>query len=755
MISLRKFSSLLTLIMVGALVVTACSGGSDATATPSTGLSTSTTVPTESPNTPTPFPTVTPTPFPTVVPTPTPNATVTPIPTPTAEDGAGGTLDLPSEPIGEVRTVVNEIFGFTVDVPVEWDTTEGDFGFGELLVLSEAEFGVPRLLVDMEFAASLGTVKEMGEQTLTGLRNSIPDLEVLEESAITLEDGTAAYDYTLEFPSDTLPLRAKLVVIPRGSQIFQVFAQTVRADFETRLPDLIRLSRSFRLREATPFGVPRSQALNLQDFPPATLDPHLIEDATSAGYAAQVFGGLVRLDRQLNVVPDLAERWDISEGGLVYVFHLREDVFFHSGKQVTARDVKYSFERAADPATGSRTAQMYLDDILGVLDKLSGNVAEVAGVEVVNDFTVRITLTNPVTYFLSKMAHTTAAILNQENVESGGDSWFLAPDGIGPFKVKGWQPQVVMALERNAKYHGGAPKVPFVLIWNTGGDTTVMYEAGDLDVATIGGANAVAAQDQSSPLYADLQIVPELGIQYVGFNFKEPPFNDVRARKAFALAVDTEQLIADIQSGTVEKATGFLPLGMPGFDANLAALPFDPAQAKVIWDQVVAESELDLSTLSFQVNGLFVNALHVQLADMWTAALGVEITFVGDLSGDRGQALRENNTHLFDFGWIADYPDPQNFLDVLFHSEAATNIGSYANAQVDAILEQARIDPPGPARLQRYQEANRLMLEDAAAVPLWYFRNYLLVKPYVKNWFMSNQGIPDLTEVVLERSISL
>ena len=462
-----------------------------------------------------------------------------------------------------MTTITNDVFGFSVDVPVEWEATEGDPSLGELLLAAQADIGVPRVLIDLSFASSLGSVADLAQQALDRLQAIIPEVEVADEGPVTLEDGTEAYDYTIDFPSDTLSLRGKFLVIPRGSHIFQVFAETLEIDFETREPDLTRLARSFRLRPQVPFGVPKEQALNLFDFTPARFDPHVIEDIVSAKYATQVYGGLVRLDRDLNVVPDLAESIDVSPDGTVYTFRLRSGVQFHSGKPVTAQDVKYSVERAAAQSTASPVTPLYLNDIEGVLEKYTGAAEDVSGVEVIDDRTVRIRITQPVPFFLAKMTHPTGFVVNQENVESG-DFWFLEPDGTGPFKVKGWNPGVVMALEAFQEYHLGAPKLPYVLVWNFGGPSLVMFEAGDMDVVEIAGDDAVAAQDPASTLFDRLQAVPQLGIFYVGFNANESPFDDPRARRAFALAIDKDLLIQEITSDTVSRPAGSSPRAWRG-----------------------------------------------------------------------------------------------------------------------------------------------------------------------------------------------
>ncbi|MCH7746225.1 MAG: hypothetical protein IIC84_09145, partial [Chloroflexi bacterium] len=156
---------------------------------------------------------------------------------------------------------------------------------------------------------------------------------------------------------------------------------------------------------------------------PPTLDPHLTSDTTSAGIVVEIFSGLVVLNTDLQLVPDLAERWEISEDGLVYTFFIRPEAKFHDGKKVTANDFKWSLERAADPKTASPVADTYLNDIVGVAAYIDGQASEITGVQVIDDLTLQITIDAPKAYFLAKLTYPTAYVLDRENVEAGGRSW--------------------------------------------------------------------------------------------------------------------------------------------------------------------------------------------------------------------------------------------------------------------------------------------------------------------------------------------
>ena len=742
----------LTVSLAVILAVASCSGA-DPTATPEpepvpTAAPTETAPPdptatsepeaTEAPGaTATPFPTVTP--FPTLTPTPEPGATSTPTTAPraTATPEPTPAPTAAPRPIGSLVTVENDLFGFSIDVPEAWETDP----LSVLVRAGDPELGVPRMSVEVLLPRELGTNEEYGQIALDLLAEVAP--EVVSEGPVTFADGTEAYGYVLDLTVETL-LRGHLYVVGRGTHIYQVLVMSVPADFEARSDQFEAIVKSFRLRPQSPFGARLDRSLVMHSLSPQTFDPHLIGDISSYRFAAQIFSGLVSLDRDLRVVPAVAESWDISDDGLVYDFHIHPDAVFHSGKRVTPEDVKWSFERAADPATGSRVSRLYIADIEGVDEKLDGEADEISGVEIIDEDTVRFTLTDPVPYFLAKMSHSAGFILNRENVEGGGETWALTPDGTGPFKVRGWQPGLVLVLDRHEERHLGAPSVETVVIWQYG-NPFLRYQAGELDVASLGDVFGEEVDDPEHPLHGELRVVPSLTIFYVGFNTRVVPFDDPRARRALAMAVDTSEIGLDLAS-----PVGFLPPGMPGFSEDLEPIPFDPVEAKRLWDEAIADVD-DFEAVRYQVFGSFVAPEHEAIAGMWQEHLGVGIAFIGTATNDLRAEIAESQAHVFEYGWVADYPDPENFLDVLFHSRSVNNSGRYSNPAVDRLLQRARVEQDQDARIALYEEANRLMLEDTAAIPLGYSSDRVLVKPYVSGWYLSAQESWYLTEVELDK----
>lgn len=492
--------------------------------------------------------------------------------------------------------------------------------------------------------------------------------------------------------------------------------------------------------------------LNLADNGPITLDPATAAEASSAMYIFQLFSGLVRLDDKLQVAPDIAESWDKSTDGKTFTFHLRRDVKFHDGKQVKASDFKYSWERALSPATRSLTAGTYLNDIVGAADVLTGKTTQLSGVRVVDDYTIEVTIDAPKAYFLDKMAYPTAFVVDKANVQSGS-SWWQHPNGTGPFKLKQWQKDQLLVMERNDNYYGDKVRVSEVVFQLFSGNPLQLYQGGTIDVSSVAADYMGLVTDPSNPISRELNIYPELSLFYLGFNASAPPFDDVNVRQAFSYAVDKERLITLAAKGVVSTAYGILPPGIPGYNASLEGLRFDPQKAK---DLIAASKYGDVSRLPPVVLttsgwGGGISGLLGGVIEEWRRNLGVEVT-VRQLEPEVYlYVLKQEKNELFDLGWIADYPDPQDFLDVLFRTGAQNNSGGYSNPQLDSLLDKASTEQDPNTRLNMYQEAEQIVVQDAALLPLFFGRSYVVVKPYVKGYALSPLGYPLLNKVSIQK----
>jgi oligopeptide transport system substrate-binding protein len=493
------------------------------------------------------------------------------------------------------------------------------------------------------------------------------------------------------------------------------------------------------------------KTLNLSGIDPYTLDPAVVGDITSAEYIMQLFSGLVCLDDNLEPAPDIAQSWEVSQDGMTYTFYLRQDVSFHDGRQVTAEDFKYSWERACAPQTASQTAALYLGDIVGVEEVLFGAREDISGVRVIGDYTLEVTIDAPKSYFLSKLSYATAFVVDRANVESGGE-WWRHPNGTGPFKLELWEENQLLVLERNELYYGELPQLDRVAFQLWSGVSMNMYETGEIDVTGVGINYIEKATDESGPFYLDLEVVPELSFYYIGFNTAEPPFDDVNIRRAFSLAIDKDKLASLVFKDMVQPAYGILPPGMPGYNEELLGLEYDIDEAKEL---IASSSYGDVSQLppiaitTSGWGGIISSELEA-IVYQWRENLGVEVT-VRQLEPERFlYNLMEEKDEMFYIGWVADYPHPQDFLDILFHSGTEHNYGQYSNPEVDALLEMAGVEQDSALSLELYQQAEQLLVEGAACLPLWFGQNYILVKPYVIGYELNPLGFAMLDKVSVE-----
>ena len=503
---------------------------------------------------------------------------------------------------------------------------------------------------------------------------------------------------------------------------------------------------------ATEEPVVGNSVLHLSDAGPITLDPAISGEMSSHTYVMQLYGGLVRLDADLQVVPDISESWTVSDDGTQYTFELRDDVSFHSGKNVTASDFKYSWERACDPETGSLTAPTYLGDIVGASDMLDGTANFLSGVTVVDDYTLQVDIEEPRAYFIEKLTYPTTFVVDEETVSSGRD-WWRQPNGTGPFRLIKWDEGSSLILGRNDDYYGDVALLDAVEFHLLAGVPMSLYEQGVIDVVSVGSAYMSQVTDPSNPLSAEHMSAPELSLYYIGFDTTRKPFDDVNVRRAFCHAVDRERIVDVLFEGSVQVASGILPAGLPGYDPSLVAFEYDPALARQLLSESSYGSPEALPPVEMTISG-YANQLPeylaVAIAD-WRENLGVEVT-VRQLEPEVFlYHLLDERDELFSMGWIADYPDPYNFLGTLFASGESNNITHYSNSALDDLLDEAAAEPDEEFRLRLYQEAERLLVDEAPCLPLMYGSNHVLVKPYVSGYRLSPLGVPDLSTVSVDR----
>ncbi len=493
--------------------------------------------------------------------------------------------------------------------------------------------------------------------------------------------------------------------------------------------------------------------LKLYGIDPYTLDPALAAEMTSHEYIVQLYGGLVRFDEEMETVPDIAASWDISEDHTVYTFNLRDDVFFHNGKGVTAHDVKYSWERACTPATGSPVAQTYLGDIAGAAEMLAGKAGSLGGVLVLDDYKLQVTIDAPKSYFLSKLTYPTTFVVDEESVKKGAD-WWYSPNGTGPFKLSSWVSGNSLVLERNARYHGQVASLEKVEYGLWSGVPMIMYETGEIDVAGVSVNYIDRVNDPAGPFWGQLQVTPELSFSYLGFNAAAEPFDDVHVRRAFTMALDKERIIDVTYRNLVENARGILPPGLPGYNEEVKGLSYNPEGAleELALSRYGSAEALPDITLTTSGYGGNISGFLSAAVIMWRENLGVEVSIRVLEPQFYLYNLKAEKDQMYELAWIADYPHPQNFLDVLFRSGGENNFGEYSNARVDELLDAGARAPDEETGYALYHQVEQILVDEAAVLPLWFGQNYTLVKNHVKGYKLNAMGLPVYNTVVIEET---
>jgi len=485
-------------------------------------------------------------------------------------------------------------------------------------------------------------------------------------------------------------------------------------------------------------GTPGSTSgdLRLVGGDPLTLDPAVAQDAGSAAYIVEIFGGLVTLDQNLKIQPDLAESWDVSDGGTTYTFHIRKNATFHDGRAVTADDFKYSLDRAAKLGqTTSTTADAYLGDIVGVKDVIQGKADSVSGVKVVDANTLQIKIDQPKAYFLAKLSYPTAFVVDKNQVDKD-KNWTRKPNGTGPYKLVEWRLNERIILQANDKYYLGAPNVKRVSYNLAGGSTLTQYENNEIDESFISINDIERVQSNRDPLNKEYVKAPELSVSYVGFNTKQAPFDDPKVRQAFAKSIDKEQITKVIFKDMLIPATSIMMPGLPGFSKDNTAPTFDPAAAK----QLIADSKyksvqgLGKITLTEVGSGASAGLDTQAMVEQWKKNLGVDITIAESETATFYDDLDQNKMQMWTNGWIMDYPDPEDILDLLFSSNSRQNNTQYSNPAFDDLMQKARVETDVNKRLQEYQQGEKMLLDDSPWIPLYFGQQHYVVKPYVKNY---------------------
>ncbi len=470
---------------------------------------------------------------------------------------------------------------------------------------------------------------------------------------------------------------------------------------------------------------------------PTTLDPAKVEDGDTIDVLQQVFEGLVAWDEKNNVVPRLAEKWEITDGGTSYVFTLKKGVKFHNGKEMTSADVKWSIERACNPKVQSAVAIAYMGDVVGVKEVVEGKATEVTGVETPDPYTVIVKIDKPRPYFLGKFTYLCSAVLCKTDVPADTEIK-KAPEmiGTGPFMVSEFVPEQVVKLKAFADYHGGAPAVAAIErpVVKDAVTRLSMFKTGQVDLVALERQDVVGIQADAK-LKDQLKFYDRPSIFYMGLNVdKYPPFKDRRVRRAIAMAINKEQIVGELLGGQNKVANGVIPPGVKGSREMAAVLPYDVVAAQKLLAEAGFPGGKGLPPVElwFRDGRPDIKLVAEAVSSQLDKNLGIKSKLTLKEWRMYLEARNREEIPFFHMRWAADYLDPENFVTFFFATYGAENKVGYSNPALDALTSKADVMPDSEERLQLYQQAEDIALQDGILVPLYFQRDAELVSPRVK-----------------------
>jgi oligopeptide transport system substrate-binding protein len=497
----------------------------------------------------------------------------------------------------------------------------------------------------------------------------------------------------------------------------------------------------------------------------ATFDPGLSTDVPSVDAINMVFTGLVELDNNGNVVPYLAQNYTESADHLTYTFHLRPNLKFSDGTPLTSADVAYSIDRALQPATKSGTGPYYLRYIKDATALADGKIKTIIGdsIKTPDASTVVITASAPVPFFLDALSYPCSYVLEKSLVQKYGSPGFTdhleEGGGDGPFKVQSYTHSKQIVFVPNPDYYGPIPQLQKVIFpFYKDSDTTYnAYLSNQLDLGAV-----PIADYETSKTRSDFQAIPQLWINYYAMNYNIKPFDNIDIRQAFELAINKNVVVQAAWKGSLIPTNHIVPEGMPGYNANLtgvdgATTTGNQSMAKTLfatglkqegWSSV---SQMPSVTLTYSSGGNQATKNEVSILQQdWQNVLGVAVK-VEDIDFNKLLTdITANTLQFWGIAWVADYPDPEDWLTLQFDVGSGNNNMNYGqNHSTDAAaqqavqkqLEAADVNQNQTARFAAYNAAEQSLVNDVAWLPMEQVTVNYLLKPCVKGFSFDHQDL--------------
>lgn len=481
---------------------------------------------------------------------------------------------------------------------------------------------------------------------------------------------------------------------------------------------------------------------------PATIDPQLAESNEAFNIILDCFSGLVNITPKGKIVPDLADKWH-NKDNTVWTFHLRPGIVWSNGKPITADDVVFSWQRLVDPKTASPYASFAANAHILNADAISDGKmpASALGVKALDASTIQVTLSQPVSYFLQFVGHPSLFPVSKADVEKYGNKW-TQPENIvtsGAYKPTQWVVNEKLVAERNDKYWDNKATVINQVTYLPIADQAAMinrYKTGEIDITDT--IPTIQYQSLKKTYTDQIHSTDLLGVYYYKFNTAKAPFNDIRVREALNLALN-KKIIAEKVVGQGQKpADTLMPL-------NIGGMKFTPPDYSA-WSQEKRNTEAKklLAEAGFNAqHPLSLNLLYntsqdhqriaIAATSMWKKNLGANVSMSNQEWKTMLETMRQGNFDLVRYTWLADYNEPSTFFNT-FRTNDTQNTTKYSNPNFDKALKQASEDS-SPAKIkQDYQVASDILSHDIPAIPVYYYVQNQLVKPFIGGFNVSPLG---------------
>ncbi len=475
---------------------------------------------------------------------------------------------------------------------------------------------------------------------------------------------------------------------------------------------------------------------------PTSLDPHKVAGDWENRIVGDIFEGLVYEDAFAEPIPAMAESWTISDDGLTYTFNLRQDAVWSDGVPVTADDFVFSFQRIMNPETAANYA--YLQYTIKNAEAINGgDITDFGelGVRAIDDKTLEITLENPAPFFLAGLMHYTAYPVPKHVVEEHGDDWVRIENIVvnGPYRPVEWVPgSHVRTVVNETWYDPDSLQIQEVFFYKLEDQSAALkrYRAGEFDIMTDLPKDQIDWIEENLPGQA--RVAPFSGLYYYAINTNKAPFDNVNVRQALSMALNREVIGPQILGTGEIPAYSWVPPGMANYGE-----PAYVSWKDLSYEEKVAEAKALLAEAGYGPD----NPLELQLryntndnhrriavavAAMWKQ-LGVEVELYNTETKVHYAELQENQLDVARAGWLADYNDAVNFLELL-KSGVAYNYGRYDNAEFNGLLDQAATETDLEARAGLLRQAEQLALDESAAIPIYYYLSENLVSPAIQGF---------------------